>query len=228
MSDGANPPSEPGSPESGGQYPGQTPQYPGTPPPPPPPPQSGYGQRTGDQFGQPPSYAQSAYRAGFGAPSGADVRPGGVTTACVITWVTSGLAALLCVLMIALSGSNRFREEIQSRLSTLSGSQTMTVDEVIGFIVVVAVIGLVWCLTAIVLAVFVAKRHNWARVLLTISAAGAAILSLIGIASGLSAVTLIASVAAIVLLFTGRANAWFRGSGSDAGGGLAGPSRQGW
>ena len=67
----------------------------------------------------------------------------------------------------------------------------------------------VWSLSAIVLGVLTLKRKNWARVMLVVSAAVTALFSLLGITSGLSALTLIAAVAVIVLLFTGGANQWF-------------------
>ena len=75
-----------------------------------------------------------------------------------------------------------------------------------------------------VLAVFAMRRSNGARIGLVVSAALAAILSLIAITSGLSAVSLIGCIAVIVLLFTGGAGAWYAGkSGGTGHRGLAPP-----
>ena len=75
---------------------------------------------------------------------------------------------------------------------------------------------LVWCLIACILAVLVLRRSNAARITLVVSSAVTALFSLFGIGSGVSAVTLLAAVAVIVLLFVGGANDWFKGKGGQA------------
>ena len=54
------------------------------------------------------------------------------------------------------------------------------------------------------------RRSNAARITLVVSSAVTALVSLIGIGSGVSALTLIAAIAVIVLLFTGGAGDWFK------------------
>src|ERR671920_760725 len=73
-------------------------------------------------------------------------------------------------------------------------------------------LGLVmWAIIAIVLAVLVMRRSNVARILLVISSAVVALFSLLGVTSGVSAITLVAAIAVIVLLFVGGAGDWFKG-----------------
>ena len=62
-------------------------------------------------------------------------------------------------------------------------------------------------------AVLVLRRSNAARITLVVSSAVTALISLFGIGSGVSAITLLAAVAVIVLLFVGGANDWFKGKG---------------
>ena len=69
---------------------------------------------------------------------------------------------------------------------------------------------IVWCLAAVLLAVLVLHRSNVARIMLVVSSAVTALLSLVAIASGVSLVSLAAAVAVIVCLFTGGAGDWFR------------------
>jgi len=64
--------------------------------------------------------------------------------------------------------------------------------------------------------VLVLRRSNAARITLVVSSAVTAVISLFGIGSGVSAVTLLAAVAVIVLLFVGGANDWFKGKGRQA------------
>jgi hypothetical protein len=75
----------------------------------------------------------------------------------------------------------------------------------------------VWSLIAVVLAVFVLRRSNTARILLVISASVVAVLSLLTIAGGATVVTLVASVATILLLFVGGAGDWFKRTGGHPG-----------
>jgi hypothetical protein len=97
----------------------------------------------------------------------------------------------------------------------------MDVDQVLAVMWVFAVVLVVWSLIAIVLAVFTLRRQQWARWLLVASATASALLSLVAILSVISILPFILSVATVVLLFTGGANAWF--SGRDQQGPPSGP-----
>ncbi len=63
----------------------------------------------------------------------------------------------------------------------------------------------------------VLRRSNAARITLVVSSAVTALFSLLAIGSLVSAVTLLAAVAVIVLLFVGGANEWFQGKGRQPG-----------
>lgn len=180
-----------------------------------------YGQP--DPYGQPSPYGQQGQPSPYGQPSygappvQADRRPGTVTAAAWITIVFSGLTAVLfgfagLALLVA-------RDQVITEMERVPEFQDAGIDADAAVGVLVAfILGLVvWAVIALVLAVFVLRRSNVARILLVISSSVVALLSLLGITSGISAITLIASVATIVLLFVGGAGDWFARKGSDGG-----------
>ena len=74
---------------------------------------------------------------------------------------------------------------------------------------VVGVVLAVWSAAAILLAVLVMRRSNVSRILLVVSSAGCAVVSLLGVLAILPVLWVIGAIVVIVLLFTGGANAWF-------------------
>lgn len=188
---------------------------------PPPYGQQPYGQQP---YGQQPGYGQPAYGQqpyGYQAPayspygaSNGDRRPGTVTAAGVITLIFSGLTlALFAIIGIVVVAA---KDEFITRIENQPGFQDISPNDVVSVVAVVCLVFAIWCIIAMVLAVFTMRRSNGARIGLVISSALVAILSLLGITSGGSAVTLLASIAVIVLLFTGGANEWFGRRNPDA------------
>ena len=185
---------------------------------------SPYGQPAqGQPYGQQP-YGQQPY----GSPVGdAGKRPTTVTAAAWISIVFSALTGALFGLIGF--GLLVARDQVIDEIRKSPDYQNLDfdVDQAYGVAVAMMFGIFVWCVIAIVLSVFVLRRSNVARILLTISSAVVAVLSLLGIAGGLPIVTLIASVAVIVLLYVGGAGAWFKGlppggSGGSYGGGSYG------
>ena len=175
-----------------------------------------YGQQDPyGQQGQPSPYGQQP---SYGAPPvHGDRRPGTVTAAAWITIVFSGLTAVLfgfagLALLVA-------RDQVITEMERVPEFQDAGIDADAAVGVLVAfILGLVvWAVIALVLAFFVLRRSNVARILMVISSSVVALLSLLGITSGISAITLIASVATIVLLFVGGAGDWFARNGSSGG-----------
>lgn len=196
------PAQEPAQPFGQPQY-GQPPQDYGQ--------QQGYGQPA---YGQPPAYGQS-----YQDP---DKRPITVTVAGIITLVLSGLTLALLVLGMAALGVAR--EEVVDQMRGEPGLGDIDPNDIVSVLLVVFGAFIVWCILAMVLAVFAMRRSNGARIGLVVSAALAAVLSLLAITSGLSAVSLIGCAAVIICLFTGGASQWYKGtSGSSGHGGLTPP-----
>jgi len=144
-----------------------------------------------------------------------DKRPASVVWATILTWVFSGLTALAmgAIALLAAADSDTFRDELQSQLDSdaqLRGLD-VSVDQLLGFVIVVCALMAVWAVGAAIVAIFAWRRHSWARIMLVISAAGAAIFSLIAILGIVPVATLIPAVATIFLLFTKSANAWYAG-----------------
>jgi hypothetical protein len=137
--------------------------------------------------------------------------PATVKLACVLTWVFSGLVALMYAGMVV----------------TLVVAQDQIVDYVVkspeweranlqqDILVPVLWIGclmfLAWALGACVLAWFTWRRHNWARWLLAASAGTAAVAGFFAFPYGI--LHQLAAVLTIVGLFNAAARAWFDQSG---------------
>jgi hypothetical protein len=173
--------------------------------------QQGYGQQPYPQqggYGQQPygAYQQAPAYQPYGAQDG-DRRPGTVTAAGVITLIFSGLAlALFAIVGIVMIAA---KDEIVRQMEDQPGFEDVSPNDVVAVVGVVCLIFAIWCIISMVLAVFTMRRSNGARIGLVVSSALVAVLSLLGITSGISAITLIAAIAVIVLLFVGGSNDWF-------------------
>lgn len=222
----------------GGEQPPRDPY--GQPPAYPPPQQSPYGQpqqspygqppQQPNPYGQPPQYEQPGYgqpqygqAPAYGGPArDPEKRPATVTAAGVITLVLSGLTlALFGLGLLALAVA---RQEVVDQIGQEPGLENVDPNDIVSVVLVLFLVLIVWCVVAMVLAVLAMRRSTGARIGLVVSAALVAVLSLIGIASGLSVVTLIAAIAVIVCLFTGGASQWYAGKhGGPAHHGMAPP-----
>jgi hypothetical protein len=144
-----------------------------------------------------------------GSPAGR--RPTEVTRACVITWVLSGLIGLGW-LLIAVWGAvdtslvnDMFEQESRFQESGLS------VNEVRAALVITSVLLTIWSLIAAGLAIFVHRGHDWARVLLIISAAGAGLISLLMVIAAPPMILVpVAAGYTIFALTRPASNEWFR------------------
>lgn len=138
------------------------------------------------------------------APTG---RPSVVTTAAIVSIVSSGLGVL--AFLISLIGLFAVRSDFLNELESASDTESAFGDVVVVFAFIVVGIGLFWSICGVVLGVMVLKPSSIARVGLTVSAVFAALLSLLAIGSLVSAVPLIAAVATIVLLYLPESNRFF-------------------
>lgn len=148
-------------------------------------------------------------------------RPGTVTAAAWITWVSSGLTALMMALLTVMfltAGDAMFEQmrgepqfaDLQRELDAMGTGPGALVDAMWVF----GLVALVWSIAAFVLAVFAYRGKNWARIALVVSASVVVLFSLLTIFSGVSLVPLLAAGATIVLLFVGGANDWYAGRAS--------------
>jgi lysylphosphatidylglycerol synthetase-like protein (DUF2156 family) len=190
---------------------------------------SPYGQTPSGQppYGQVP-YGQPGYPtavhgyAAYPTYRDPDQRPLTVTIASVLIWVGAGVTATLMLAFVAIlavagdSFVSAFEKTAQQSDVTLTADEAMAVGWT------VAAVFLVWSIAALVLAVLAFRRSNAARIALVVSSVMTALVSLLGITSGISAITLVMAVATVVLLFTGGANQWY--SNSRRGSGVPPPS----
>jgi hypothetical protein len=171
-----------------------------------------YGQ-PGQQYGEPerpgPAYAPGWAGSELGGQRDPDKRPGTVTGACVLTWIGAGVVAmvmLLAALVLAASPSD-FTRELRDGMA--ESEFVLTDGEVLTAAWAIVLTLLVWSLISLVLAVLTFRRSNVARILLVASAVMTSLVSLLGIMSVVSAITLLMAAATVVLLFVGGANDWF-------------------
>jgi hypothetical protein len=157
---------------------------------------------------------------GFGTPVAAPApvgappperRPGAVMWACVLTWVLSGMAALimgLSALVIALEPQLVFDELRRQNPDFTTQGVTDRAVQVATY--VTAGVTIVWALAATVLAVLVVRRVAWARIALLASAAGAGGACLVAsLGSVLMVVPAFGCAVAFSLLLRPEVRAWF-------------------
>lgn len=195
------------------------PAYPQQPPPPQQPPAYPPQQYPAQQYPAAPQYQAPAQYPYPQQPGGweqhpayaadPDKRPGTVTAAAVITWISCSLTVVgsLFLMIAAAALSEADLEE------AFDGTGWNADDIRTGFIWVGGVL-VVWALAALVLAVFAFRRSNGGRIALVVSSAFTIPAGLIGFGAIVPVLFAFAAIAVIVLLFTGGANAWYRREGS--------------
>jgi hypothetical protein len=201
-----------------GQPPHGQPQYGQPPYGQPPHGQPQYGQPPYGQPGYgPPQYGQAPYPpAPYGPPGGTgpyqgqwaipERRPGGVTAAAVVTLVAAGLAALGCIgiTLVILLARKSFEEGLASSLTGMSDSEQSFVTTFLGWYFA---IGALMSLVAIVLATLLLRDRHRVRVPLVVMSAITVVYALGAFPLGL--LWSAAAISVIILLFAGRAGAWF-------------------
>ncbi len=158
-----------------------------------------------------PSASSNPYGSGQSvAPAGPRPRP--VDLAVKLIWVGIALSILGAIITFATL------DTIVDQALEDSGASGVGADAARTGAVVGAVIGLLISVGLYaVLAIFIGKRHNWARIVYTVLVALAIVLSVFGFLGTpqplalmvLSLVQLLLSVAVLVLLWRPESNAWF-------------------
>jgi hypothetical protein len=179
-----------------------------------PPPMPGWGQapqQAPQQWPQqaPQQWPQQAPPYGapyWQQPVAAPPIPRQVRTACILTWVLSAITGLgyLGVLVFVAIDSTALMDALKK---TSAWDSNYDEDLILTGIVVISVLFLLWSVAAAVLAVFAWRRAYWAWILLSISAGGAALVSVL--AFPFSIVHLVAAGVAAGLLLGRPARAWF-------------------
>jgi hypothetical protein len=168
--------------------------------------QQPYGQPYGQQpYGQP--YGQQPYGQPGQDQRDPDRRPGTVTAAAVTSLVMSGIVLLIFALVAV--GLVVARSQVLDEFAQEAAFDEIDSGDLLTLVLVICIAIAVWCAVAMVLAVLALRRSNVARILLVVSAGLSAAFSLLAITSLISLVPLIASVAAIVLMFSGGAGDWY-------------------
>ena len=135
-----------------------------------------------------------------------------VLRAAMMTWIFSGLTALglmVTAAIVAIS-PDTILDDVHRRSPELE-EQGISDDLLLG-VTFVMIAGLIlWCVGAAVLAALTIRGIDWARIVLIVSAAIAAVLSFLALLAGafLLVLTLTASVSTILLLVRPDTAAWF-------------------
>lgn len=162
----------------------------------------------GQQPPGPPPYGEPAWAGGNDLVP--PRRPGTVTTACILAWVFSGMTLVVAGFILMGAAANRDAALDQLREDPRYDQYDVDPEQLMNLVAGVSVVALVLSIAAIVAAVLAFRGSNAGRVALAVCAGLSAVLSLVAVLACVPVVTLIASVAALVLLFTGGANEWYR------------------
>jgi hypothetical protein len=141
--------------------------------------------------------------------------------ACVLTWVCTALSAAVCVASIVLLAQNpdAVLDRMHEQNPDLAG-QGVSDHLVLVVCYVTCAVLVAWSALAAVLAVLTFRRRRLARYGLLLSAAGAAVVCLLGMLSSVFVgVPLVAAVTAVFCLVRPEVRAWFDGSVGEVGGG---------
>lgn len=145
---------------------------------------------------RPPVWAPPA-----GPASRGSAVPGTVQAAVIVTWASCAIAALGTIGLTVMAAA----------LGTIVLPYFARADrvEMAVFVAAAALASLAACSVASTCAWFVWRRHHWARVALALCSASILFVSIV-FATLLSALTLPAAIAVLVLLFLPSSNSWFR------------------
>lgn len=155
-----------------------------------------------------------SYQPGFVPPGDPNARPGTVTAA---AWITIGLSVLGLLGSLALmSVTSRAVDYVIEHPDEfdVQSSDLPAAGELRSVLTSIAVVFIVAAALAIIAAIGTLKRQSWARISLVILSAFAALISIPFSLGVIGLPWLAGTIAVIVLLFTNRANIWFRGSGA--------------
>lgn len=160
-------------------------------------------------------YGNATYQSGYRALGDPNARPGTVTAA---GWITIALASvsLLGSLLIFAATSNAVDYVVEHPDEfNLKPTDLPAAGDLRNTMMAVALIFGVASIIAILAAVATLKRQSWARFTLAVLSAISAVIGLIFSVVLIGVPWLAGSIAVIVLIFTARANAWFRNSGGQ-------------
>jgi hypothetical protein len=141
-----------------------------------------------------------------------------VTAAAVLTWIGSGLTALMMLASAVTATANpdlileQVRKQAESDPNMREVASLYTTDIIVASVWIMAVLIALVCVAAAVFAAFAIRRHSWARVALMISAGVSALsLLLFALAFPPAVVLFGAAVASFSFLLRPEVAAWFRG-----------------
>jgi hypothetical protein len=151
----------------------------------------------------PPAGAPSYATVGAARPT----MPAMVKAACILTWVFSGMVALLYAGMLVILVADQDRVVDAVVKSPAWKRSNIDPDVLVPALWIGALLFLAWALGACVLAVFTWRRHNWARWLLAASAACVLLIGFVALPVGL--VHQLAAAVVIAGLVGPSARVWF-------------------
>jgi len=139
-------------------------------------------------------------------------RPTAVTGACLITWALCGLGIVAMTLSaLVFAGDADYLLDQARRQQPELTEQGVTDEMLLGATFAMIGVAVLWCLAAIVVAVFAFRGHEWARLTLVVSASVVVVGSLTGAAMGavLLFIPLVGAAVSIGLLARPDSRLWF-------------------
>jgi len=174
----------------------------------------GVGISTGPTGGGPGPVQSSPYpNFGVAPPSPSPMsRPDQIVWSAALTWIFSGLTTLLLVAsaFVFAGDSDSIIAEVRKQQPSVDEA-TVSDSTIIALVVVMIGVCVVWAIAASVVAAFVWRGREWARITLMVSALVAGAASILGVVAGGVTLPLLVACGVVFRLLLGRpATAWCR------------------
>lgn len=148
-------------------------------------------------------------------------RPVSLTVAVVLQWIAA-IFLLITGIPILIAGFFRNNTELRNQLDQAIADSGQEVDFPVDYIfygmIVAGVVLIVAAVVRIVLAVFLAKGHNWARIVITVFIAFGIISAVTGLFSGQflpALVSLVVEIAILWLMWNRDSSAYIEAAGNE-------------
>ena len=148
----------------------------------------------------------------YGGPATRGPRPSSVDIAVKLIWATIALSQVSAAVTFLMLDTI-----IDQQLDSAGVSDTATSDSVSAIVIAGAIFGLIVSVgISALLAIFIGRGANWARIIYTVLAALGVLGSLLGLATQpvpltvISLLSTLLTIVAVVMLFRSDSNAWFK------------------
>jgi hypothetical protein len=175
-----------------------------------PPPTYGFGAPAPSLENYPPPAYVAPPRSQYDQPAPpVGKRPVNILVAATLTWVFSGLTLVVAVILMGVLALDKQALLDAAAKNAAIKDADLTQNMIVAALWVVCVILAGLAVAAAVFALYAWRRHNWARIALTVTSAVGLLLCIGSLPFSL--VHIFAMIGTIAMLYAGPSNDWFRG-----------------